>query len=179
MGEFLAFIVFVSLVVAFVWCGKRPDRGKRSAPEDSEESFAKTLGGETSCLPVNSQASTAEFGAERRLHRMNNKGLAKPSEPRRFLGLLIGAWIALALHGIAVWGMLAEPARQRGQCLTRLFIPSAKISCAAFFELIGSNFLALAALALGVTVWCLSKRKFGKVTIALSLVAIIIASALC
>ena len=104
---------------------------------------------------------------------------SKTPKPRRFLGLLIGAWIALALHSIAIWGMLAEPASRRSKCLTRLFMPSGKISTAAFFELIGSNFLGLAALAIGIVVWCLSKRKFGKVTVAVSLVAIIIASALC
>ena len=150
MGELLAFVVFVSLVVAFVWFSKRPDRNKRSALGTNEQIVSKTMGSEY-CM----------------------------AKPRRFLGYLIGAWIALGLHSLAIWDMLAGPSSQRGRALMDLFAPSSKHQIAAFFGLIGYNFLALAALALGLLAWYLSKGKRGKVTVAISVIAVIIASALC
>jgi phosphotransferase system glucose/maltose/N-acetylglucosamine-specific IIC component len=84
------------------------------------------------------------------------------------------AWFLLALHVLALMGMLLQAREHHGFEGMLSNIPSRHLSATIIGLMIGSNFLTIPALLLGLVAWAFRRNRAGKPIVAVALILIVI-----
>jgi hypothetical protein len=84
------------------------------------------------------------------------------------------AWFLLALHVLSLMGMLLQAREHHGFEGMLSNIPSRHLSATIIGLMIGSNFLTIPALLLGLVAWAFRRNRAAKPVVAVALILIVI-----
>ncbi len=95
-------------------------------------------------------------------------------EKRRGMAYIYIAWFLLALHVLSLMGMLLQAREHHGFEGMLSNIPSRHLSATIIGLMIGSNFLTIPALLLGLVAWAFRRNRAAKPVVAVALILIVI-----